>query len=121
MICTNNAVEALHRSLRKIIKTRGSFPDDDAAFKSCFISPSGMPECAGGEQQGRPVCHSVRSAFSAISAIIHGGEKWHGNHRKGWQSTVKLRATSMAGQQAVLDRARCPAYSASKHPTVGSG
>jgi putative transposase len=25
-------VEALHRSLRKIIKTRGSFPNDDAAL-----------------------------------------------------------------------------------------
>ena len=30
MIYTTNAVEALHCSLRKIIKTRGSFPDDDA-------------------------------------------------------------------------------------------
>jgi hypothetical protein len=27
MIYTTNAVEALHRSLRKIIKTRGSFPN----------------------------------------------------------------------------------------------
>src|SRR5580693_9376628 len=31
MIYTTNAVEALNRSLRKIIKTRGSFPNDDAA------------------------------------------------------------------------------------------
>jgi putative transposase len=30
MIYTTNAVEALHRSLRKIIKTRGSFPNDVA-------------------------------------------------------------------------------------------
>jgi putative transposase len=30
MIYTTNAVEALHRSLRKIIKTRGSFPNEDA-------------------------------------------------------------------------------------------
>ena len=34
MIYTTNAVEALHRSLRKIIKTRGSFPNDDAALKT---------------------------------------------------------------------------------------
>ena len=33
MIYTTNAVEALHRSLRKIIKTRGSFPTDEAALK----------------------------------------------------------------------------------------
>ncbi len=32
MIYTN-AVESLHRSLRKIIKTRGSFPTDEAALK----------------------------------------------------------------------------------------
>ena len=31
MIYTTNAVESLHRSLRKIIKTRGSFPNDEAA------------------------------------------------------------------------------------------
>jgi len=33
MIYTTNAVEALHRSLRKIIKTRGSFPNDDARIE----------------------------------------------------------------------------------------
>jgi putative transposase len=36
MIYTTNAVEALHRSLRKIIKTRGSFPNDDAALKLLY-------------------------------------------------------------------------------------
>ena len=29
MIYTTNCVEALNRSLRKIIKTRGSFPNDE--------------------------------------------------------------------------------------------
>jgi putative transposase len=33
MIYTINAVESLHRCLRKIIKTRGSFPADEAALK----------------------------------------------------------------------------------------
>jgi transposase-like protein len=32
MIYTTNAVEALYRSLRKIVKTRGSFPTDEAAL-----------------------------------------------------------------------------------------
>jgi len=36
VIYTTNAVESLHRSLRKIIKTRGSFPTDEAALKCCF-------------------------------------------------------------------------------------
>lgn len=38
MIYTTNAVEALHRSLRKIIKTRGSFPNDDAAMKLLYLA-----------------------------------------------------------------------------------
>jgi putative transposase len=38
MIYTTNAVEALHRSLRKIIKTRGSFPSDEAAMKLLYLA-----------------------------------------------------------------------------------
>ena len=38
MIYTTNALESLHRSLRKIIKTRGSFPSDEAAAKSLFLA-----------------------------------------------------------------------------------
>jgi len=33
MIYTTNAIESLHRGLRKIIKTRGAFPSDEAATK----------------------------------------------------------------------------------------
>nr|PZN72632.1 MAG: IS256 family transposase [Pseudomonadota bacterium] len=38
MIYTTNPVEALHRSLRKIIKTRGSFPTDEAALKLLYLA-----------------------------------------------------------------------------------
>jgi putative transposase len=38
MIYTTNAVESLHRSLRKIIKARGSFPNDEAAIKLLFLA-----------------------------------------------------------------------------------
>jgi putative transposase len=38
MIYTTNAVEALNRSLRKIIKTRGSFPTDESAFKLLYLA-----------------------------------------------------------------------------------
>src|ERR1700745_2902157 len=38
MIYTTNAVESPHRSLRKIIKTRGSFPNDEAALKRLFLA-----------------------------------------------------------------------------------
>jgi putative transposase len=37
-IYTTNAVEALNRSLRKIIKTRGGFPNEDAALKLLFLA-----------------------------------------------------------------------------------
>lgn len=37
MLYTTNALESLHRSLRKIIKTRGSFPNDEAATKLLFL------------------------------------------------------------------------------------
>jgi len=38
MIYTTNAVESLNRSLRKIIKTRGSFPSDEAAMKLLYLA-----------------------------------------------------------------------------------
>ena len=38
LMYTTNALESLHRSLRKIIKTRGSFPSDEAATKLLFLA-----------------------------------------------------------------------------------
>ena len=38
MIYTTNAVESLHMSLRKIIKTRGSFPSEEAALKLIYLA-----------------------------------------------------------------------------------
>jgi len=43
LLYTTNALENVHRQLRKIIKTRGHFPNDDAATKllcwRCATSP----------------------------------------------------------------------------------
>jgi putative transposase len=38
VIYTTNAVESLHMSLRKIIKTRGSFPSEEAALKLIYLA-----------------------------------------------------------------------------------
>ncbi len=38
IVYTTNAVESLHMSLRKIIKTRGSFPTEDAAIKLLYLA-----------------------------------------------------------------------------------
>ncbi len=38
VVYTTNAVESLHMSLRKIIKTRGSFPSEEAALKLMYLA-----------------------------------------------------------------------------------
>jgi putative transposase len=38
VIYTTNAVESLNMSLRKVIKTRGSFPNQEAAFKLLYLA-----------------------------------------------------------------------------------
>ena len=38
VVYTTNAVESLHMNLRKIIKTRGSFPSEEAAFKLLYLA-----------------------------------------------------------------------------------
>jgi transposase-like protein len=38
LIYTTNAIESLHSQLRKIIKTRGHFPSDDAATKLLWLA-----------------------------------------------------------------------------------
>ncbi len=37
VVYTTNAVESLHMTLRKVIKTRGSFPNEDAACKLLYL------------------------------------------------------------------------------------
>jgi hypothetical protein len=46
-VYTTNTIEALNRQIRKIIKTRGSFPDEDSAA-SCSTSRSPAPNRNGG-------------------------------------------------------------------------
>jgi putative transposase len=38
VVYTTNAVESLHGSLRKVIKTRGSFPTEEAALKLLYLA-----------------------------------------------------------------------------------
>jgi transposase-like protein len=38
VIYTTNAIESLNMSLRKIIKTRGSFPSEQAALKLLYLA-----------------------------------------------------------------------------------
>jgi putative transposase len=38
MFCTTNAIESVNARLRKIIKTRGHFPTDEAASKLIWLA-----------------------------------------------------------------------------------
>ena len=38
VIYTTNAVESLNMSLRRVIKTRGSFPNQESAFKLLYLA-----------------------------------------------------------------------------------
>ena len=37
-IYTTNAIESLNRSLRKVIKTKAVFPDEDSVFKLMYLA-----------------------------------------------------------------------------------
>ncbi|MBV8709300.1 MAG: transposase [Acidobacteriaceae bacterium] len=69
IVYTTNAVESLHMSLRKIIKTRGSFPSDEAAvlgFAQRFKTMGFAAELEAGPQPFRP---SVGSALPTESFV----------------------------------------------------
>ena len=57
VIYTTNAIESLHMQLRKIIKTRGHFPSDEAAIKLLWLALRNITEqgpFAGERVEGRP-------------------------------------------------------------------
>jgi putative transposase len=47
-IYTTNAIEALNRQLRKAVKTKGSFPSEDAARKLIYLASRLAPRNASG-------------------------------------------------------------------------
>ena len=57
MIYTTNAVESLNMSLRKLIKMRGSFPNEEAALKLLYLA---LKNAAPGLVcRAEPLQHSV--------------------------------------------------------------
>ena len=93
MIYTTNALEVLHRSLRKIIKTRGSFPSDEAAAKLLFLAIRNA-----GMRWKRPV---ARTAAMGQFAILF-EDRFPADHRtssprqteQSWTLTVKTGLTT---------------------------
>jgi len=59
VIYTTNAVESLHMSLRKIIKTRGSFPSEEAALKLLYLALRNVGHAPALEAGDEPLSNAV--------------------------------------------------------------
>ena len=68
IIHTTNAIESLNAKLRKAVKARGHFPDDDAALKLLFLVLRNVARdwkmaAARMECCKDPVCHHLRRSI----------------------------------------------------------
>jgi putative transposase len=77
IIYTTNAVESLHYQLRKIIKNRGHFPNDDAVVKLLWLAIRDIEDKRARErakQAGRP-----KNQRSAPGKLVEGAtvQHWH--------------------------------------------
>ena len=65
-VYTTNAIESLNMNLRKVIKTRASFPNDDAAFKLLYLALRNIAK-----KWTMPIPHWSQ-AMQAFSIIFEG-------------------------------------------------
>jgi len=66
VVYTTNTIEAMHRQIRKAIKTRGSFPDEQAATKLIYLAI----------ERAETKWRSVRCWTAALAALkIHFGDR----------------------------------------------
>ena len=70
VIYTTNAIEALNRQLRKAIKTKGHFPNEDAARKLIYLALiNAVPQWTR-TGTGRPRCWRSRSTSVTASLTL---------------------------------------------------
>ena len=135
MIYTTNAVEALNRSLRKIIKTRGSFPNDDAALGLLYLAirNAGLRWRRGAEWtaaigqfaiqfgarfpgvSAMPRTTRTHAKMDAQSMSISRQTRWHQYGRPAIPVKAGLR------RLRALTEIAAPPLLATKRSTVGSG
>ena len=66
IVYTTNTIEAMHRQIRKAIKTRGHFPDEQAATKLIYLAI----------ERAETKWRSARSWTPALAALkIHFGDR----------------------------------------------
>jgi transposase-like protein len=63
MIYTTNAVEALHRQFRKVTKTKGSFPTDEALKKMLYLATLDLSSSTRGKQGWPEILGQLKIAF----------------------------------------------------------
>ena len=67
MIYTTNAIEALNRQLRKVLKTRGHMPSDQAALKLMYLAIRNASKNWGGRDK--------RWNAAMLQFVIHFGDR----------------------------------------------
>ena len=71
VIYTTNAIEALNRQLRKAIKTKGHFPNEDAARKLIYLAiANAVPAVDEDAATGRRRCWRSRSTSETASPTL---------------------------------------------------
>ena len=63
MIYTTNAVEAVHRQFRKVTKTKGSFPTDDALKKMLYLATLDLKGAFRSKRRWSQILGQLRIAF----------------------------------------------------------
>ena len=69
-IPVTNAIESLNYQLRKIIKNRGHFPNDDAAIKLIYLGLRNISSKRGGESG--PGTHGWKTALNTLVVLFPG-------------------------------------------------
>jgi transposase-like protein len=67
VIHTTKAIEALNRQLRKAIKTKGSFPSEEAAIKLLHLATQNAVRNGQEAEAGRKRCSRPRSNSETAS------------------------------------------------------
>ena len=66
MIYTTNAIEALNRQLRKAIKTKGHFPNEQAALKCLYLVIRSLDPTGRGRQRWAVRWKPALNAFALM-------------------------------------------------------
>ena len=100
LIYTTNAIESLHRGLRKIIKTRGHFPSDQAAGKLLFLALRNIEKgWKAAPKEWLPALNQFDILFGDGLAGIHGNLGDLERARANGEISLRLKDALTAGQR----------------------